>query len=216
MMKKMFLFGLILALSAPVFAADKTGGPKGAKNGPRLEMKDDQAKAARKAMKAQRKATEEKLEKLVKEYKSAKDGSKKQAAAKAEIASVLGAMRDEQINMRAKNLEGFENRLADMKDRLAEEQTPQAKAAWVEDMTARVIEADGDLEEVLEQHGRMGKGPDGREGPGGPGGRPGFDKGRDGGRDFGPRDGGGRRGPGGPGGQEDATQPMPPAPAEEM
>lgn len=209
-MKKLIVLGALAAFAAPVFAADKQEAPQGPQHfkDVRHEMmqKDPAAKAKMEAFKAKqeaRKATEEKLEKLVKEYKKAKDGSKKQTAAKEEIAKVLGEVRDEQIAQRAQGLEGFEKRLAEMKNRLAEEQKPEAKTAWVDDMTAKVIEADGKLGKVFAKDGgRMGHGPQSGEGRGGFEGKgPKTDKG------FGHK---------GHGGHEDHILPMPPAPQEAM
>ncbi len=164
-MKKWMVLGLLVALSAPVFAGDECDGDCPAKRkGPRQEMlqkdpafkaKIEAEKAQRRARKAQLKQTEEKLEKLVKQYKAAKEGSKKQVAAREEIAKLLSGVRDEQIALRAEKLQEFEARLADMKAGLAREQEPAAKSAWVEQMTQRVISEDGDLEDALEQQGRL-------------------------------------------------------------
>ena len=129
---------------------------------------DDWTKAAkeqRKARKAQFKANEEKLEKLVKEYKSAKDGSKKQASLRKDIGEVLEQVREEQIAIRAEGLQDFEQRLARMKEGLAKEQEPAAKTAWVEKMTDEIIAEDGDFGEALMSHGRMGPMPRGPMGP---------------------------------------------------
>lgn len=173
-MKKWMVLGLLVALSAPVFAGDKCDSDcpmkmKGPKQGmmkmdPAFKAKMEAEKAQRKARKARFKQTEEKLEKLVKQYKSAKEGSKKQAAAREEIAQVLSGVRDEQIAFRAEKLQEFEARLGDMKAGLAREQEPAAKAAWVEQMTQRVISEDGDLEDALEQQGRL-YGPKALRGP---------------------------------------------------
>ncbi len=177
-MKKVLILGVLLAFFAPVLAADEAAdrAPKH-KNGPRHEMikkdpafkaKMEAAKAERKAKKAQFKATEEKLEKLVKKYKAAKAGSKKQAELREEIAQVLAGVRDEQVAIRTKQIEGFEKRLTHMKERLAKEQEPSAKTAWVERMTDKVIAEDGDLEDALEREGRMHKPPFKTDGPIGP------------------------------------------------
>lgn len=170
-MKKLLLLGTLLAFCAPVFAGEKCEGADCQKKmkGPRHEMmmkkdpamqaKMQAAKAERKARKAQFKQNEEKLEKLVKQYKAAKDGSKKQAAAREDIAKVLGTVRDQQISMRAEKLQDFERRLGQMKDRLAKEQEPAAKTAWVTMMTDKVIAEDGDLGEALAHQGHMRIGP---------------------------------------------------------
>ena len=196
-MKKLVIMATLLAFAAPVFAGDKHDSDKGPKhfNGPRQEMgvKDPAKAEAFKAMAKKHKATEEKLEKLVKEYKKAKDGSKKQVAAKEEITKVLGEVRDEQIAQRAKGLEEFEKRLADMKARLAEEQKPEAKSAWLEKTTEQVIAADGKLDQVFGKPAKMG-GPKEMKGS-----HKGF---------FGKHRAA-------KGGHEDHILPMPPAPQEE-
>lgn len=168
-MKKLWMLGLLLAFCAPAFAGEKCDGDcqkkmRGVrqemmKNDPAMKAKMDAAKAERKARKAQFKQNEEKLEKLVKQYKAAKDGSKKQAAAREEIVKILDGVRDEQIAMRAEKLQEFEKRLGMMKDRLAKEQEPAAKTAWVTMMTDKVIAEDGDLMEALSQQGHMRIGP---------------------------------------------------------
>lgn len=189
-MKKLLVLGTLLAFCAPVFAQPKCEGdncPPKRDGKPRQEMKmkkapkmseemQAQLKAAkeqRKARKAQFKANEEKLEKLVKEYKSAKDGSKKQASLRKDIGEVLEQVREEQIAIRAEGLQDFEQRLARMKEGLAKEEAPEAKEAWVNKMTDRVIAEDGDLEEALRGAGRMPKGPFPPAGPAvGPDGEP--------------------------------------------
>lgn len=177
-MKKLLVLGTLLAFCAPVFAAEKCedGDCRNKMKGPRQEMirksrdgkremkpgmkaKMEAAKAQRKARKAKFKENEAQLEKLVKEYKAAKEGSKKQAAAKEGIVKVLNGVRDEQITLRSEQLQGFEKRLEMMKKRLAEEEMPEAKSAWVEKMTEQIIAEDGDLMEALENQGRMGRDP---------------------------------------------------------
>lgn len=178
-MKKLLVFATLLAFCAPVFAAPKCEGdncPAKAK-GPRAEMKvkkapalraevraelkakRDEEKAKRKARKAKARANEEKLEELVKDYKKAKEGSKKQAALREDIGKVLEQVRQEQIAFRAEKLQEFEQRLARMKEGLAKEEEPAAKEAWVNKMTDRVIAEDGDLEEALRSASHMPKGP---------------------------------------------------------
>ena len=205
-MKKMLMLATVVAFAAPTFAGDNYEGKHGPRPfGPRQELmeqnpelaaKMEAKKAEFKAQKEQMKARAEKLEKLVKEYKAAKEGSKKQTAARTEIAGVLAEVREGQITMREEQIAEFEQRLEEMKGRLYEEKSPAMKQQWVDEMTDRVIEEDGDLKVVLEQRGHMGKnGPGhkkmkGHKGPHGK--RP----------HFGP-------------GHEDHTLPMPPAPPEE-
>lgn len=204
-MKKLFVLATLVALTTPTFAGDNQEVKEGPKafQGPKHEMfqKDPEFKAKMeakkeemKARKEQMKARDEKLAKLVKEYKGAKEGSKKQIAAREEIGKLLGDMRDEQIEFRANKIGEFEQRLGDMKVRLENEKTAEAKDAWVNKMTDRVIEKGGDLRKALDEHGpKMGKGPKGFKGPKGMKGKhPGFK-----------------------GGHEDHILPMPPAPREE-
>ncbi len=171
-MKKLLVLAALLVFSTAAFAAPKCKGDECPvkDKAPRHEMlkkgdkadrkaKMDAAKAERKARKAQFKANEEKLEKLVKEYKKAKEGSKKQASAREEIGEVLNTVRDEQIEMRSEQIKAFEKRLADMREALNKEQEPAAKNAWIEKMTDKVIAEDGDLGEALRSYGHMPKGP---------------------------------------------------------
>ena len=220
-MKKMLVLATVVAFAAPIFAGDKTDEAKEVKGfqSPRHEMmqKDPAFKEKMKEMKAQQeakkaemkahkkemKAREEKLGKLVAEYKKAKEGSKKQTQAREEIGKILGQVRDEQIAFRAEQIKGFEQRLNEMKARLEKEQTAEVKTDWVNKMTDRVIEEDGDLGVVLMDYGRMGKG--------GPqmGGHKGHHGMKDGEKGFAGKP------PHFKGGHEDHTLPMPPAPKEE-
>lgn len=168
MMKKMLVLATAVAFAAPVFADGQHEGKYGPRAfGPRPEMMQENPELAAKmeakkaefeAQKEQMKARAEKLEKLVKEYKAAKDGSKKQTATRTEIAGILGEVRDGQITMREEQIGQFEQRLEEMKARLYEEKSPAKKAEWVDEMTQLVIEKDGDLKEVLKEQGHMGKG----------------------------------------------------------
>ena len=212
-MKKLLVLAALAALTVPVFADDMHDGTEGPEhfNGPRHEMAQNpelqaQMEAKKAEMQAHQvkiKATEEKLEKLVKEYKKAKEGSKKQIAAREEIGKVLAEVRVGQIALREQQIANFEKRLADMKARLAAENTAEAKEAWINKMSERVIAKDGDLKAVLAHYGHMGKGPmkpghfkGGPKGMKGPGEEGGFFK-------------------GGPKGPADDILPMPPAPQEE-
>ena len=96
---------------------------------------------------------------MKKNWKKAKEGSKKQASLRKDIGEVLEQVRQEQISFRAEKLQEFEQRLARMKEGLAKEEEPAAKEAWVNKMTDRVIAEDGDLAEALRGAGRMSKGP---------------------------------------------------------
>jgi len=157
-MKKMLLLAVVAAVSVPLFAGDKYDGKPGPRHfgGPRHEMvQDPQLKAQMEAKKAEMKAREEKMEQLVKDFKKAKIGSKKQIAVRNEMTSLLGQIRDEQIAMREKKINEFEKRLADMKNRLAEEKTPETKEKWVTNMMDRVFESEGDLKEAFKRQAHL-------------------------------------------------------------
>lgn len=186
-MKKIMIMALLFAFCAPAFAADKCEGDCpmkkmgkrdraawAAKN-PEMKAKMDAKKEAfrkeRKARKEAFKKNEEKVEKLVKEYKKLKPG-KKQDAKRAEIAAVIAGFRDEQISFKENQLKQFQDRLAKMQDGLAKESAPTAKDAWVNAKVDRVIADDGDLDAVFEHDRMMPRppmGPMGPEGMSGPG-----------------------------------------------
>ena len=213
MMKKAIMLGAVLALCAPVFAAEEQAkeapqrdfrpGLQQGHKGPRHDMHGGMQKGMfvnkadlekMKEAREKHKADAEELEKLVQNYKKAKKGSKKQAVAKEEIGIKLGKMREEQIQNRREKIEGFEKRLEEMKSRLADEEKPEAKDAWIQDMTEKVIESDGKFNPAFKV------------------GHKGHDKGGFGG----PKEGDQRKGPQGPEFDgEDHPLPMPPAPAEE-
>lgn len=168
-MRKMLVLATMVAFALPVFAGDEHHGHKGTKHmnssrafvvqkDPQLKEKLEAKKAEMKAHKKQMKETEEKLETLVKQYKKAKEGSKKQTAARAEIEKILGQVRDQQIAFREAQIQKFEQRLAEMKVRLTEEKSAEMKDQWIKQMTLRVIEQDGDLKDALKHHRHMGQG----------------------------------------------------------
>lgn len=148
-MKKLFVLAALAAFSAPLFAADAKWTPdaKHGHKGAKMEMKKDGDWGM---TKAERKATEEKLEKLVKEYKAAKAGSQKQTTAKANIVAVVTEMHDKKIAKQTEQLSYMEKKVDMMRENLATEKTPEAKKAWVDMMTDKVIAEDGDLDEVWE------------------------------------------------------------------
>ena len=114
-MKKLLLVSLLAALCAPAFAEGTCPCQDGAENcrckaakearvkpGPRhgdKEARRDEFKKARKEHKAKMRATEEKAEKLVEEYKKLKPGKKKDAK-KAEIAAFVASIREEQLKFK--------------------------------------------------------------------------------------------------------------------
>lgn len=180
-MKKWMLVSLLAALCAPAFAegascpcqdgADpcrcKAAKEARVKPGPRHEGKDarkDEFKKARKEHKAKMRATEEKAEKLVAEYKKLKAGKKKDAK-KAEIAALVASIREEQLKFKEEQLAKFKDRLAHMEEGLARQKTDEDKQAWVERKTNDLIEDDGDLDTLFAEpempKGRPEKGPKG-------------------------------------------------------
>lgn len=159
-MKKVWLAVLAGALCLPAFAKDvKCDGDKCPMKKHRAEMSEhrkgkdarsDAFKKARKEQKAKMKATEDKMEKLVKEYNKMKDGKKKDAK-KAEIAALVSSIRDEQIKFKEEQLVKFNERLEQMKKGLEEQKSDEAKKAWVEEKTEAVIADEGDLDVLFEK-----------------------------------------------------------------
>ena len=107
-------------------------------------------KAAREKHEAQLKATKDKMDKLVAEYKKMKPG-KKRDAKKAEIVVIVTDIRDQQILFKEKNLAGFEKRLNHMKNELAQQSAPEARKAWVDVHTEKLIEQNGDLRVLFDR-----------------------------------------------------------------
>lgn len=161
MMKK-----VVLALAAgmivlPLLAADQKA-PADPKNAPvpSVQERHEAFQKQHEERKAQMKATEEKMAKLVKEYK--KLSGKKQAAKKAEIAELVSSIRDEQLKFNEQQLVQFEDRLTHMKADLAKNQEPEAKKAWVDEKTTALIENDGDMKALFDRGGQkegFAKGP---------------------------------------------------------
>lgn len=169
-MKKVLLAVLAGAMCLPAFAKDvKCDGDKCPmmRKG-RMEMRDghrkgkdareESFKKARKEHKAKMKATEDKMEKLVEEYNKMKPGKKKDAK-KAEIASLVASIRDEQLKFKEEQLKKFAERLEQMKKGLDEQKTDEAKKAWVDAKTDAVIADDGDLEVLFDKPKMPGPGP---------------------------------------------------------
>lgn len=172
-MKKLISAVMLLALCAPVFAGDKCEGDCPMKHRKemraafaekhpelkaKMEAKREEMKKERKAKKAAFKKNEEKVEKLVAEYKKLKPG-KKQDAKRAEIAEVIAGFRAEQLNFKQEQLKEFQERLTKMQDQLAKESTDEAKTEWVNAKVEKVIADDGDLDAVFKpEHGRKGPG----------------------------------------------------------
>lgn len=170
-MKKVLLAVLAGALCLPAFAKDaKCDGDKcPMMKKPHHEMmaghhkkgkdaRSDAFKKARKEHKAKMKATEDKMEKLVEEYNKLKPGKKKDAK-KAEIAALVGEIRDEQLKFKEEQLKKFGDRLEKMKKGLEDQKSGEAKKAWVEQKTDEVIADDGDLDVLFEKPEMPGPGP---------------------------------------------------------
>ena len=163
--------------------------------GPRMDgLEKGEFRKAQEEHRAKMKATEEKMEKLVKEYKKLK--GKKQEAKKEEIAAEVTAIREAQLKFQQAQLEKFEKRLEEMKKHAQEAQTAEAKKAWAEKKTDELIDADGDLKVLFDRPapGQFGPKMDGKK-P-----HKGFFK--------------GKRGPKGPG-KVGLLPPPPPPPSEE-
>lgn len=166
MTKKLMLVLLAGVLFAPAFAAEeKAAPPEDAR--PVMAQKGEFLKA-QKEHRAKMKATEEKMEKLVKEYKKLK--GKKQDAKKAEIEAEVALIHEEQLKFQQAQLDKFATRLEEMKKRAEETQTPEAKQAWVAEKTEALIEKDGDLKVLFDRPGHKRKdgkdmrGPKGKDG----------------------------------------------------
>ncbi len=173
-MRKIVFALLVAAVAMPALAQEEKKMP--VDNAPVVEMQRDHEafEKAHKEQRAQFKATQEKMEKLVKEYNKLK--GKKKEAKRAEIEQEISAMRDKQLEFRKAQLVQFEERLARMKAEFAQENTAENKAQWVIQKTDALIAADGNMKALFPRPKRRGADTD----------RPH--------RDFGPR-GFGPRGP---------------------
>ena len=223
-MKKVLLATIAGALCIPALNAQPADMPPAPPtNAPALENPQQgqpgDFKQAREKHEARLKATQEKMTKLVSEYNKMKAGKKKEAK-KAEIAQAVAVIYEEQIKFKEKHLADFEKRLEKMKAELAAQKTAEAKKEWVDNRTAELIEANGDMRVLFDtplgapamgqmnrpggpgmnpgQKGFHHRGPGMKPGEGGPG-KQGF---RHGGRKF--------QGPG-PEGPQGFVPPEPPA-----
>ena len=163
MTKKLMLVLLAGVLFVPAFAAEKeaASGPKDER--PVMAEKRGEFLKAQKEQRAKMKATEEKMAKLVKEYKKLK--GKKQEAKKAEIEAEVSAIREEQLKFQQAQLDKFAKRLEEMKKHLEKEQMADAKKVWVEEKAASLIEKDGDLKVLFDRPGLDPKGAKNGKGP---------------------------------------------------
>ena len=163
-MKKIIFALTVAALSMPALAQE-VNLPQPGEQSPAVQMqqRDHEAFAkARKEHRAQMKATQEKMEKLVKEYDKLKAGKKKDAK-RAEIEKEVAAIHEQQLKFKTEQLAQFEERLARMKAQLEQESSDSGRAEWVSQKTDAVIESKGDLKALFApQPGmREGRGPRG-------------------------------------------------------
>ncbi len=166
MKNKLMLALLAGVLFVPAYAANDMAAPAREGECPFMAQKQGEFKKAQKEHRAQMKATEEKMEKLVKEYGKLK--GKKQEAKKAEIVAEVEKIHEEQLKFKQAQLDKFANRLEEMKKHLEEEQTADGKKAWVDEKTDELIKANGDVKVLFEHpgHGQFGPGMhDGKFGP---------------------------------------------------
>jgi len=165
-MKKIMIVVLTGMLFVPVFAAEEeAAAPAVAPQHQAMMEKRGEFLKAQKEHRAQLKATEENMAKLVKEYKKLK--GKKQEAKKADIVAEVEKIHEEQLKFKQAQLDKFAQRLEEMKKRLEEEKSPESKKAWVDGKTEALIEADGDLKVLFEgpKHAKgMMRGPKGKKG----------------------------------------------------
>ena len=162
-MKKIMFALLTAAVAMPVLAQEPKI-PQGPDT-PAVEMQRDHEafQKAREEHRAQMKATEEKMEKLVKEYNKLKDGKKKEAK-RAEIEKEVSAIHAKQLEFKKGQLAKFEERLASMKADFEKENSAESQKEWVNKKTEALIKADGNVKALF------GPGPDmfGPQAQGGP------------------------------------------------
>ena len=154
-MKKVLLAVVAGAFCVPAFAdevqnvvpAPKDGRPVAQEQ---MGQRPGEFRQAREKHEAQMKATQEKVNKLVAEYNKLKPGKKKDAK-KAEIIAFVTSIRDEQINFQEKQLMGFEKRLNHMRESLAAQKKEEAKKAWIDAHTDKLIAENGNLRVLFDR-----------------------------------------------------------------
>lgn len=169
-MKKVIWMLVAVLITSPVFAQDMEKGKP--EERPAMAQRHEEFQKAHKAQMEKMKATQEKAEKLVKEYNGLKAGKKKDAK-RAEIEALVSSVREEQLQFNEKQLGQFEERLDGMKKELSNEKNAEKKKAWVSDKTDKLIEENGDLKVLFD---RGNRGP--RMGGNRPEGRPGMKDGK--------------------------------------
>lgn len=165
MNNKLMLTLLAVGLFVPAFAAEEAAAPAKADARAVMAQQKGEFLKAQKEHRAKMKATEEKMEKLVKEYKKLK--GKKQEAKKAEIVAEVEKIHTEQLKFKQAQLDKFAARLEEMKKHLDEEKSADGQKKWVDEKTTALIDADGDLKVLFAPKGEM-RGPkmDGKKGKG--------------------------------------------------
>ena len=119
---------------------------------------------AHKEQMAKMKAKQDKMGKLVKEYKGLEDGKKKDAKRK-EIEKEVTAIHEEQLKFKKDQLGKFEDRLGEMKKEFSKENSSDGKKEWINKKTDELIKNDGDVRRLFAPQGprmendRNGKGP---------------------------------------------------------
>lgn len=153
-MKKIVFALLVAVVAMPALAQEAKQMP--VHNAPAMEMQRDHEafEKAHKEQRAQFKATQEKMEKLVKEYNKLK--GKKKDAKRAEIEQEIGAIHEKQLEFRKAQLAQFEERLNRMKAEFAQENTAENKAQWVTQKTDALIAADGNMKALFPRPKRRG------------------------------------------------------------
>lgn len=146
-MKKIYIAALAALFCVPAVAQE----------GPQAEMPQPPAfeqgqgpdmqafREAHEAHHAQMKATQEKMENLVKAYNKLKNGKKKEAKL-AEIQAEVAAIHEKQLDFKRDQLNKFERRLEKMRDEFNRQNATDVKQAWVEQHTEKLIAGNGNIE----------------------------------------------------------------------
>ena len=158
-MKKIAFALVATLLAVPALAQEGKLPPQGPDTPAVQDVKRDHEafKKAREAHRAQMKATQEKMEKLVKEYNKLKEGKKKDAK-RAEIEKEVNAIHQKQLEFKKDQLDKFEERLARMKADFDKENTADAQQAWTKEKTDALIQANGDVKALFGPRPDMGRG----------------------------------------------------------
>jgi len=146
-MKKMYIAALAALFCVPAFAQEAQQAempqPPAFEQGQRPDMQA--FKEAREEHHAQMKATQEKMENLVKEYNKLKNGKKKDAKL-AEIQNEVAAIHEKQLDFKRDQLNKFELRLEKMRDEFNRQNATDIKQAWIQEHTEKLIAGNGNIE----------------------------------------------------------------------